>query len=117
MFQYITLPENTTIKSELTNVEIIMNALAWLVLIVVTLGIATFFSFYYNIRLVLNNTYIIDSNQQKVAKFNCNLNFGDILGHALLWGLITLMTLGLGVFIYFYKATQFVLSKTVIEKI
>jgi hypothetical protein len=41
------------------------------------------------------------------------LTIGDIIGHAVIWMLLSIVTVGLGLFVYPYYLYRFVISKTV----
>lgn len=48
------------------------------------------------------------------GRLSVELTLSEIIGHALLWLLITLITFGLGLFFYPYSLAKTVLNKTVI---
>lgn len=109
------LPQGAKLKSHVSVVDIVINSVIWLLLCLITFGLAFFFYIYYFNKFVINKTDVMDSNGNKVGSLKCNLDFGDILGHAIIWIVLAIITLGLGLFFYFYKALAFILSKTEIE--
>ena len=111
----IHLPKGSKLKSHVSVIDIIINSIIWLILSIVTFGIAFFFYIYYYNRFVINKTDIVDASGKIIGTLKCNLGFGDILGHSIIWILLTIVTLGLGLFFYFYKALAFIISKTEIE--
>lgn len=111
----IRIPRGSKLKCHISVVDIIVNGLVWLLLSIVTLGLAFFFYIYYFNRFVINKTDITDAGGKVIGTLKCNLTFGDIFGHAILWILLTIITLGLGVFFYFYKALAFIVSKTEVD--
>lgn len=44
-----------------------------------------------------------------------HVGVGDILGHLLLWVVISILTLGIGLFFYPYSFAKFVLNRTVVH--
>ena len=46
-------------------------------------------------------------------KLKSNLTVADIIGHAVIWILLTIVTLGFALFVYPYYLFRFVISKTV----
>ena len=112
---FIGIPRGAKLKSHVSVLDIIVNAIIWVLLSIVTFGIAFFFYIYYYNRHVLNKTDIVDGSGRKIGTLKCNLTFGDILGHSIIWILLTIVTLGLGLFFYFYKVLAFIISHTEIE--
>jgi len=95
--------------------ETIGQALIWIILSFVTLGFALFFYFYYAQRLALSRTEIVDQTGRIIGKLTCELTFGQVLGHAILWILLTIVTLGLASLIFCQRAYAYVLSQTKVE--
>src|SRR5690606_27374127 len=85
----------------LTMVETIGQALIWLLLGIVTLGLALFFYFYYAQRLALSRTEIVDQTGRVIGKLTCELTFGQVLGHAILWIILTIVTVGLAGLLFY----------------
>lgn len=74
--------------------DVFVHILVWTVLSVVTLGIALVFWPYASAKLVLNAVEIIDSEGRRVGKLRCQLGVGTQIGHALLWYILSVITLG-----------------------
>lgn len=85
---------------EFTVAEAIGQIVLWLILIFITLGLAAFVLPYYFIKAPLNRTFVCDSDGHKVARLSVEVHFGDILGHALVWLLLTIITFGLAYLVY-----------------
>ena len=111
----IQIPRGAKLKSHISVLDIIVNAIIWLVLSVVTLGIAFFFYIYYYNKHAINKTDIVDGSGKKIGTLKCNPTFGDTLGHSIIWIILTIITLGFGLFFYFYKVLAFIISHTEIE--
>ncbi|MFT7059916.1 MAG: hypothetical protein ACJASV_002431 [Pseudorhodobacter sp.] len=86
----------------------------WLFLIIVTLGLALFILPYYFIRGPINRTTLVDSQGRSVARLHVDVSFGDILGHALVWLLLTILTFGLAYLIYWPAVIKRILNSVVI---
>ncbi len=97
---------------ELTLAEIIGHAVLWLVISLVTLGIGLFFYPYSLAKTVLNKTVILDENERRVGRLQCELTLSSQLGHIILWLIISVITLGLGYVVYLYKVWTFALQNT-----
>lgn len=113
----INLPNGSKLKSHVSVPDIVLNCIIWIVLSILTFGLAFFFYIYYFNRFVINRTDIVDAEGNVIGKLKCNLSFLDILKHSIIWILLVIITLGLGLFFYFYKSLAFIVSKTEIELI
>jgi hypothetical protein len=111
----IKIPSGSKLKSHVSVVDIIINSIVWALLTIVTFGLAFFFYIYYFNRFVINKTDITNADGKIIGALKCNLSFGDILGHSILWILLTIVTFGLGLFFYFYKALAFIVSKMEVD--
>lgn len=111
----IHLPKGSKLNSNVSVIDIIINALVWILISIVTFGLALFFYVYYFNRFVINKTDIVDAEGRIIGTLKCNLTFGEILGHSIIWIILTIITFGLGLFFYFHKALAFIISKTEIE--
>jgi uncharacterized membrane protein YjgN (DUF898 family) len=102
------------LKCEFTVGEAIGQLVIWLLLVVFTLGLALFVLPYYFIRAPINRTSLIDATGKKVARLQVDVNFSDILGHAFLWLLLTIITLGLAYLVYWPAVIKRILNSVVI---
>ncbi|SMC66424.1 DUF6693 family protein [Primorskyibacter flagellatus] len=85
---------------EFTVGEAIGQLLIWIVLSIVTLGLALFVLPYYFIKAPMNRTYVLDGEGARIARVSVEVAFFDILGHALVWLLLTIVTFGLAYLVY-----------------
>ncbi len=90
--------------------EAIGSLTIWILLSVVSLGLALFVLPYYFIKAPINRTYILDANGMKIAKLSVEVSFADILGHALIWVLLTVITFGLAYLIYWPAVIKRILN-------
>nr|WP_218927967.1 DUF6693 family protein [Halomonas zhaodongensis] len=89
--------------------------LIWLVLTVITLGIALFFFPYSFARFVINRTSVVDNTTGVERKMVCDINIFSNVGHILLWMIITILTLGLGYLFYVYRVWNYALNNSRIQ--
>ena len=73
------------LNCEFTIGEAIGQLVIWILLAIVTLGLALILLPYYYVRAPINRTYLVDPAGRKVGRLNVDFGFGDIIGHALLW--------------------------------
>ena len=102
------------LKCEFTVGEAIGQLVIWLLLSIVTLGLALFVLPYYFVRAPINRTSLVDQGGKRVARLHVDVGFGGILGHALVWLLLTIITLGLAYLVYWPAVIKRVLNAVVI---
>ncbi|EMG37216.1 Bacterial protein of unknown function (DUF898) [Desulfocurvibacter africanus PCS] len=88
------------------------HAAIWIFFSLITLGFALMFYPYALAKFILNKTYIKDEYGKPSSRFQCTLDFTGNLGHALLWFLLSLVTLGLAYIIYLYRVWVYAINKT-----
>ncbi len=100
------------IKANLSIFDIIGHLLIWLVLTIITLGIALFFFPYSFARFVINRTSVVDNTTGVERKMVCDINIFSNIGHIILWMVITVLTLGLGYLFYVYRVWNYALNNS-----
>jgi uncharacterized membrane protein YjgN (DUF898 family) len=106
-------PLTGRIKADISVGRILGHIIIWVVLTIITVGIAAFFYPYAFATLVVNRCSIIDS-QGRVSRLKCELNVFSQLGHIILWFLLTLITCGIAFFFYLFKVFNYVLNNTTV---
>lgn len=94
--------------------DIIGHIVIWLVLTIITLGIALFFLPYSFSKFVINRTALIDDSGIE-RKMRCNIDMFGNIGHIVLWIIITILTLGVGYIFYFYRVWNYAINNTSVE--
>lgn len=89
----------------------------WIILSIVTLGIGSFFAIYYFNKSIINKTYVTDKMGHRIARLNCELNLAEMIGHIVIWILLTIITLGIGLIFYAFRTMRLCLNKTTIVKL
>ena len=102
------------LKADVAIFDIIGHLLLWLILSIITLGVALFFFPYSFSKFIINSTSIIDGSGVS-RKLNCNIDLFSNIGHVILWIVISVLTLGLGFIFYFYRVWNYALNNTVVE--
>lgn len=98
------------LKCEYSVGEAIGQLVIWLIISVLTLGLALFVLPYYFLKGPLNKTYVVDPNGDKLARLRVETNLGEIIGHAIIWLLLTIVTLGLAYLVYWPAVMKKMLS-------
>jgi uncharacterized membrane protein YjgN (DUF898 family) len=102
------------LKCEFSVGEAIGQLVIWILLSIFTLGLALFVLPYYFVKAPINRTSLVDAAGRKVARLQVEVGFGEILGHALVWLLLTIVTLGLAYLIYWAAVIKRLLNAVVI---
>jgi len=108
---------NQRVLCEFSATEAIGQIVIWILLSIVTFGLAAFVAPYYLISSVLNSSYLLDQNGHKISKLIVKIKFSEVVGHAVIWILLTIVTLGLALFIYYTSVVKRVLNGVELEKL
>ncbi|WP_296663617.1 DUF6693 family protein [Paraburkholderia sp.] len=103
---------NLSLKSNLTITDIIGHAVIWILLTIVTLGLAMFVYPYYLYRFVINKTVAVDPNGMVTGRLECTIDLTTITGKTVIWTIISIITLGLGYFVFLYKIVAHCMDHT-----
>ncbi len=106
------LPTNARFQCEFGIAEAIGSFIIWILLTIVTLGLASFVAPYYVLSSIINKTWIVDENGQRHSQLNVNFTLAEIIGHAVIWVLLAIVTLGLAIIVYYYMVAKKVLNRT-----
>ena len=91
------------------------HLIIWILLTIVTLGLALFVFPYYLISAIVNKTTAMSSDGTEAGALRSNITLASVVGNAFIWILLTIVTFGLAYFVYFYRVVRIVLSDTTIE--
>jgi len=100
------------LKCDYTLMEAIGFLIIWLIISVITLGIGAFFAIYYFYKTIINKTYVTDRSGGEIGRLNCDLNLGEMIGHIIIWILITIITFGIGIIFYAFATFRMTLNRT-----
>ncbi len=92
--------------------DAIGTTILWILITIVTLGLALFVLPYYLPKLVINKTAVLADDGSELGKLHCDLTLGAMVGNAFLWLLLTIVTLGLAYIVYIFRVQRIVLSET-----
>lgn len=100
------------LKCNFGTTEAIGSVILWIILTIITLGIALLFFPYFMNKSVLNRTEVIDKHGRAVGRLHCEFNVSNSIGHVFIWLLLILVTLGLAGFLYVFRVLRVVLNET-----
>ncbi len=92
--------------------DMVGHIVLWIVVILLTVGIAGFFFVYSLQKMVINHTMMIDRQGTEIGHLRCDLNLVSTIGHVILWILLTIITLGLALPFYIYRVNRVIMDET-----
>ncbi|MDD7971610.1 DUF6693 family protein [Roseinatronobacter alkalisoli] len=104
--------QGQTYSCEYSVGEALGQLVIWVLLTILTLGLALFVLPYYFLKAPINRTYVLDSAGRKIGQLSVEVGFTDILGHALLWLILTILTLGFAYLIYWQSVMKRLMNAT-----
>jgi len=104
--------QNLQLKSELGFFDVLGHLIIWLILTVVTFGLALFVFPYYMQRFIISKTYAFDAQGRRVGRLVCTIDLASIIGNIILWAVISIVTLGIGYLVFLYKITAHCMTHT-----
>lgn len=106
--------QGSRLKCEYTLSEGVGMLILWVILTLLTLGLALFVLPYYFLKAPINRTALLDQTGRRVGRLSVEVGFADILGHALLWLILTLVTFGLAYLVYWPSVMKRLLNGVVV---
>jgi hypothetical protein len=101
------------VKADIGVVDIIGHLVNWLLLSLITFGIALFFYPYSFAKFIINRSVVVDEAGAS-RRMECHTDMFSNIGHIILWIIISLVTFGIGYVFYFYKVWNYSLNNTTI---
>jgi len=100
------------LKSDLSVGDIIGHAIIWIILSIVTCGLALFVFPYYMARFIISRTIVVDASGMRIGRLECTIDLASIIGNIVIWAIISIVTLGFGYIIFMYKIYAHCLNHT-----
>ena len=95
--------------------EGIGTVLLWVVLSIVTLGLGLFVAPYYILKAPINRTKLIAADGTVIGSLHVDVNLPSIIGHAVIWVLLSIVTFGLALIVYQFAVLKQLLNGVVIR--
>ncbi|QIE23392.1 hypothetical protein SBC1_12750 [Caballeronia sp. SBC1] len=105
------------LKSDLSVGDIIGHAVIWILLSIVTFGLALFVFPYYMARFIIGRTNVVDASGMRIGRLECTIDLASIVGNIVIWAIISVLTLGLGYIVFMYKIYAHCLNHTKIAAV
>lgn len=100
------------LRSDFSIGDSIGHVVIWILLTIVTLGLALMVFPYYINRAVLNRTKVVDQVGNEIGHLDCKFNLGSSIGHVILWLILIIVTFGIAAFFYVYRVLRVVINET-----
>lgn len=100
------------LRADIAFIDIIGHLIVWVILSLITFGIALFFFPYSFSRFIINRTHIQDRVNGVERRLFCDIHMFGNIGHIILWAIISILTLGIGYVFYFYRVWNYALNNT-----
>lgn len=110
-----TLAGTGRLRSELDLGEVWPSFLVWLVVSVCTLGLGWIVVSGHFFRLILNTTVITDAEGRRLGRLHCDYDMDGRLAQVVLWVAVSIVTLGVGLLFYSFRAAQRAIDATTVE--
>lgn len=108
------LPGNYEFQVTWSMADMFGYGLLWLLLILITFGLASFFAPYAWAAKLLNGCEVRDRSGNRLGTLQVDIRIADQLVHILLWILLTLITFGLAGIFYYFGVARTILNNTYI---
>ncbi len=92
--------------------DAIGTAIIFILVTIVTLGLAVFVIPYYLPKAVINKTTVLADDGSEIGRLQCEMNLGTMIGNAVIWVFLTVITLGFAYIVYIFRVQRVVLSET-----
>jgi hypothetical protein len=103
------------LRCDISLTNILGHVLVWVFLGLISCGFAWFLFPYSFGRAIIDATTLVDQTGRPLGRLKCKSNVGDHVGHALLWFLLSICTLGIAAFFFLYRVWSDLLNATVVE--
>lgn len=102
------------LSCEFSMMNALVSIIVWVILSLVTFGLAAFFAVYYFTKAIINETWLVNAAGEKVGRYSCNLTLGEIIGHIIIWIILTVITFGIASIFYFFMMLRLCFNRTTI---
>lgn len=109
------VPSGTRLRSDLDVRVVWPNFLVWLLVSALTLGLGWIVVSGHFFKMLINSTVIIDDHDVPIGRLVCDYDVESDVVRIVRWVLLCIVTAGLGLLFYSFRAGKLALSATRIE--
>ncbi len=95
--------------------EGIGTVILWVLLCIITLGLGLFVAPYYILKAPINRTRLIGADGSVIGRLHVDVHLSEIIGHAVIWVFLTIITLGLALVVYQFAVLKRLMNGVVIR--
>nr|WP_321444492.1 DUF6693 family protein [uncultured Cohaesibacter sp.] len=106
-----------SLKCEMELIEGIGLVVLWVVLSFITFGLALFVMPYYLTKAPINRTFVVDDHGNKIGRLYVDFTLAQIVGHAVIWLLLSIVTFGIAYIVYWFAVFRKLLNASVIQPV
>lgn len=81
--------------------EAIGSIIIWILISLITLGLGLFVMPYYILKGPINRSVLLSASGDEIGKLHVEVDLAAIIGHAVIWVFLTIITLGLAMIVYY----------------
>jgi hypothetical protein len=109
------VPTGTFLRSDLDLRQVWPSFLVWLAVSVCTLGLGWIVVSGHFFKMLINSTALVDENGRVLGHLVCDYDVESDVGRIVRWVLLSIVTLGVGLLFYSFRAAKLSLSATKVE--
>jgi len=109
------IPAGHRLSCEFSVSEGIGTVILWVLIPIVTLGLGLFVMPYYLLKAPINRTKLIGPSGEVVGTLHVDVDLASIIGHAIIWVLLSIVTLGLALIVYQFAVMKRLLNGVTIH--
>ena len=106
------VPEGMRLRSDLTLGKVWTHFIVWLLVSVCTLGLGWIVVSGHFFKMLLNSTVVLDEHDNPVGHLICDYDVEADPASIALWVALSIVTLGVGLLFYSFRAGKLALSAT-----
>lgn len=106
----LSIPAGYRLKCDFSVSEGIGTVIIWVLLTIVTLGLALFVAPYYIFKAPINRTSLIGPDGVAMGRLHVDVHLSEVIGHAVIWLLLSIITLGLALIVYQFAVIKRLLN-------
>ncbi|KAF0175303.1 MAG: hypothetical protein FD162_606 [Rhodobacteraceae bacterium] len=91
------------------------TVILWVIISILTLGLGLFVAPYYILKAPINRTKLIAADGSVIGQLHVDVVLTEIIGHAVIWVLLSIITLGLALIVYQFAVMKRLLNGVVIR--
>lgn len=108
------IPAGYRLSCDYSVSEGIGTVILWILICILTLGLGLFVAPYYILKSPINRTRLIAPDGSVAGTLHVDVNLAEIIGHMILWILLTIVTLGFAAILYQFAVMKRLLNSVVI---